>query len=76
MLRIMQDNGIWNMYSGTHRYEKAEILQVGEFNQEGKYWPAKVRINKRSGASLYIDVNLIRFSKDDFGQWVARCMNC
>lgn len=74
MLKIMQTKGIWNMYSGLRRYppDHIEILRVGQFNEEKKYWPVQVRLKERGMGEWVITVYDVRIFKNDYGDWEAR----
>ena len=74
MLSIMRTKGIWNMYSGLRRYppDHIEILRVGQFNQEKKYWPVQIRLKERGMGEWVITVYDVRIFKNDYGDWEAR----
>jgi hypothetical protein len=59
--------------------EKIDIQQIGNYNEQGKYWPVKCRVKGICDAELLIETKKVAFDKigdfklkqDDYGKWYA-----
>lgn len=56
-----------------------EIQQIGNFNDQGKYWPVKCRVKGTCDADFLTETRKVAFDKigdfklkqDDYGKWFA-----
>lgn len=59
--------------------EKIEIQQIGNYNEQGKYWPVRCRVKGTCDAELLFETKKNTFDKvgdfkikqDDYGKWYA-----
>ena len=59
--------------------EKIEIQQIGNFNEQGKYYPVKCRVKGTCDAEYLFETKKAAFDKvgdfkikqDDYGKWFA-----
>lgn len=59
--------------------EKVEIQQIGNFNEQAKYWPVKCRVKGTCDADFLLETKKVSFDKvgdfkikqDDYGKWYA-----
>jgi hypothetical protein len=59
--------------------EKIEIQQIGNYNEQGKYWPVKCRVKGTCDADFLLETKKTAFDKvgdfkirqDDYGKWYA-----
>ncbi|HEY0427497.1 MAG TPA: YARHG domain-containing protein [Pyrinomonadaceae bacterium] len=73
MLSLMKRNGIWSPMDGWHKYQSIEILRVGEFNEEKKFYPVQVRAKQTTmDGKTWVWVWDCRIIKNDYGDWEAR----
>jgi hypothetical protein len=74
MLSLMQNKGLWDPWDGRmHKYESIEILRVGSYNEEKKYYPVQVRVKQTMmDGKTWVWVWDCRIAKNDYGDWIAR----
>ena len=59
--------------------EKIEIKQIGNYNEQGKYWPVKCRVKGKCEADFLTEKRIMAFDKigdfkikqDDYGKWYS-----
>ncbi|MBZ0203308.1 MAG: hypothetical protein K8I03_09870 [Ignavibacteria bacterium] len=59
--------------------EKIDVQQIGNYNEQGKYWPVKCRVKGICDADLLFETKKVAFDKvgdfkihqDDYGKWYA-----
>jgi hypothetical protein len=64
-------------YNGV--VEKIDIQQIGNYNEQGKYWPVKCRVKGTCDAEFFVETKKVSFDKigdfkikqDDYGKWYA-----
>jgi hypothetical protein len=75
MLSLMQSRGIWDPFDGWHRHNNFEILRVGPYNEQGKFYPVQVKVTDvMNNGSTRESVYDCRILKNDYGDWETRKM--
>lgn len=70
--KAIMAKGAWNPF-GQVELESIEIEQIGNYNEEKKYWPVKARVTTRqTHQNAVLEYQIAR---DDFGKWIARQAN-
>lgn len=62
------ERGASNLVTGRIPLKSVEVQQVGGYNEEGKYWAVKARV-QTNFQTVVLDYQI---HKDDFGNWAAR----
>lgn len=69
-----------SLMGGTNgKVELIEIKQIGNYNEQGKYWPVKCRVKGTCDADFLTETKKVAFDKvgdfkikqDDYGKWYA-----
>ncbi|HEX8459202.1 MAG TPA: YARHG domain-containing protein [Pyrinomonadaceae bacterium] len=68
MRQMILRRGAWDYGFGWVRLTEVEIQRVGEFNEQHKYWPVRVRAI-RGDRMFILDYHIY---KDDYGDWAVR----
>lgn len=75
MMSIMQRRGIWGAWAGQQKHDTYEIVRVGPYNKEGKFYPVQVKVSDlMSDRKIHEDVWDCRFQKNDYGDWEVKKM--
>jgi hypothetical protein len=69
MRRMILRRGAWNFGFGWVPMQRVEILKVGDFNPQGKYWPVRVRSYDEKNRNWVLDYQIF---KNDYGEWDVR----
>ncbi len=66
--KAIMERGASNLVVGRIPLKWVEVQQVGDYNEEGKYWAVKVRV-QTNFQTIVLDYQIY---KDDYGKWAAR----
>lgn len=69
MRQMILRRGAWDYGFGWIRVSEAEILRVGNFNEQQKYLPVRAKVSIHNRGSFVLDYQIF---KNDYGDWAIR----